>query len=215
MIGSASESVADTADTPVAFRTPPRLDIKEGVINHMKGAAKVAIVALGIAAQTTQNVPYLGAISTALTEFMKIQDEVAECKDECRATMADAQNMKSLIEKFRDKCVESGKGEGMLDGSLREAFAELESIVLECIIVLQKCKVESKRTRDRLRLYLKRSALSKSVKDCSAKMEKALQRFNTTLQVDQVVLLEHLQHSIDELREARPSNMLQIATPHI
>ena len=40
----------------------------------MKGAAKAAILALGIAAQATQNVPYLGAISTALTEFMKIQD---------------------------------------------------------------------------------------------------------------------------------------------
>ena len=40
----------------------------------MKGAVKEAILALGIAAQATQNVPYLGAISTALTEFMKIQD---------------------------------------------------------------------------------------------------------------------------------------------
>ena len=40
----------------------------------MKGAAKAAILALGIAVQATQNVPYLGAISTALTEFVKIQD---------------------------------------------------------------------------------------------------------------------------------------------
>ena len=51
-----------------------RPDIGDEVVKRLKGAARFAVVALAIAAQTTQNVPYLGAISTALTEFMKIQD---------------------------------------------------------------------------------------------------------------------------------------------
>ena len=53
-------------------------------------------------------------------------------------------------------------------------------IVLECIVALQKCKVESKRKRDRARLYLKRGGLAKSIKDCSSKMAKAVQRFNVS-----------------------------------
>ena len=51
----------------------PHLDISDEVVEKMKGAANVAILALSVAAQATQNVPYLGAISTVLTEFMKIQ----------------------------------------------------------------------------------------------------------------------------------------------
>ena len=50
-----------------------RSEISDEVKEGMKGAAKATILALTLAAQTTQNVPYLGAISTALTEFMKIQ----------------------------------------------------------------------------------------------------------------------------------------------
>jgi hypothetical protein len=38
------------------------------------GAVKIAVDVLGIVASTTQNVPYLGIISGALTEFIKIKD---------------------------------------------------------------------------------------------------------------------------------------------
>ena len=39
-----------------------------------KGSIKTAIDALAIAASLTQNLPYLGAVSSALTVFLKIQD---------------------------------------------------------------------------------------------------------------------------------------------
>ena len=39
--------------------------------------------------------------------------------------MADAKEMKKMIKRFRHKCVESGRGEGALNGSLRDAFAEI------------------------------------------------------------------------------------------
>jgi hypothetical protein len=45
-------------------------DFKDGV----DGAVKIAVDVLGIVASTTQNVPYLGIISGALTEFIKIKD---------------------------------------------------------------------------------------------------------------------------------------------
>ncbi|VDB85520.1 unnamed protein product [Peniophora sp. CBMAI 1063] len=192
--------------------TCSRLGIRDGVMENMKGAARIAIVALSIAAQTTQNVPYLGAISFALTEFIKIQDEVNQCKDECRAAIADAQTLKAIIDNFRDKCFRSGKEHGVLDESLQAAFTELEGIVLECIIYLQKCTIDYKRKRDRIFLYFKRSALAKSVRDCSAKMDKALQRFNTILQVDQVVILEDLRLAVDRLREEQPQDVMQAAS---
>ncbi|KZV59695.1 hypothetical protein PENSPDRAFT_672177 [Peniophora sp. CONT] len=192
-----------------------RLGIGDEVIEKTKGAATVAILALGIAAQVTQNVPYLGAISTALTELIKIQDEADECKDECKATMADAEEMNDLINAFREKCNESGRGDGLLNGSLCKEFAKLERVVLECILTLQKCKVGSKRKRDRVRLYLKRSELAKSVKECSSKMGKALQQFNTSLQVDQVILLQDMRLTLNKIYEAQTSNAMQAVSPAV
>jgi hypothetical protein len=42
--------------------------------DRVDGAVKIAVDVLGIVASTTQNVPYLGVISGALTEFTKIKD---------------------------------------------------------------------------------------------------------------------------------------------
>ena len=43
--------------------------------------------------------------------------------------MADAKELTQMIKRFRGRCDESGMGEGVLRGSLREAFAELEECV--------------------------------------------------------------------------------------
>ncbi|KZV63932.1 hypothetical protein PENSPDRAFT_191751 [Peniophora sp. CONT] len=158
-----------------------RLELSDELIANAKGAAKVTIVALSIAAKATQNVAYIGVISLTLTEFINIQDEVDKCKDECRATMADAHHIKSLIQKFRDECVEAGKSQGVLGRTLRELFTELERLILECILTFQQCKVASNRKKERLRLILKRGiSLVSSVKDCVMKMRRALQQFNAS-----------------------------------
>ena len=56
--------------------------------------------------------------------------EVDTCKDECKAVMADAERMNALITKFRNKCSVAGRGEGLLNEGLREAFTELEGYVI-------------------------------------------------------------------------------------
>ncbi|KZV72146.1 hypothetical protein PENSPDRAFT_371852 [Peniophora sp. CONT] len=183
------------------IRTSHRIVISEKLKENTQGAIRTTIELLSIAAQMTQSVPYLGAISTALTEFMKIQDEVDQCKDECKEAMDDAEQINALIKKFRNKCMESGREESALNETLREAFTELERIVLECITTLQKCKTDSKRKRDRLRLYWKRADLLKSVQVCAAKMGKALQRFDRTLHVDVAFLLEDIRVVVDEIRD--------------
>ena len=44
------------------------------LLDSATGAVKIAAEALQMASTVTQNVPYLGAISTALTEITKIID---------------------------------------------------------------------------------------------------------------------------------------------
>ena len=43
--------------------------------------------------------------------------------------MADAKELTQMIKRFRERCVESGMGEGVLRSSLRGAFTELEECV--------------------------------------------------------------------------------------
>ncbi|KZV71426.1 hypothetical protein PENSPDRAFT_751814 [Peniophora sp. CONT] len=177
-----------------------RLVINKKFSEHAKGAVVTALTLLSIAAQMSQGVPYLGAISTALQAFLKVHDEVEQCKDECKAAMDDAQQIASLIIKFRDRCIASGKGDSALTVTVREAFTELESILLRCITTLQKCRVDSQRKRDRLRLYWKRADLLKSVKKCAADMGKALQRFDRTLNIDIAFVLEGIDVKVDNIR---------------
>ncbi|KZV62630.1 hypothetical protein PENSPDRAFT_692326 [Peniophora sp. CONT] len=50
-----------------------RFELSENLKNDAKGAVKTAVDCLGVAASVTQNVPYLGIISGALAEFLKIE----------------------------------------------------------------------------------------------------------------------------------------------
>jgi hypothetical protein len=48
--------------------------ITQGFKDSADGAVKTAAEVLGLVASSTQNVPYLGIISGALTEFIKVKD---------------------------------------------------------------------------------------------------------------------------------------------
>ena len=48
--------------------------ISDSLQKDAKGAVKAVIDMISIAATMTQGVPYLGMVSSALTEFLKIQD---------------------------------------------------------------------------------------------------------------------------------------------
>ena len=50
------------------------LGLSDGLKKDAEGAMKTAVELLGVAASMTQNVPYLGIISGALTELLKIQN---------------------------------------------------------------------------------------------------------------------------------------------
>ena len=65
-------SLCNTRSLAVAYLSIPGLS--DGLKKDAEGALKTAVELLGVAASMTQNVPYLGIISGALTELLKIQN---------------------------------------------------------------------------------------------------------------------------------------------
>ncbi|KZV75799.1 hypothetical protein PENSPDRAFT_680781 [Peniophora sp. CONT] len=199
-----------------------RLHISKETAKNAKGAARTTVQLLGVATQMTQGVPYLGAVSAALTEFIKIQDvssinhavsldrvncrekEVDVCKEECKESMYNARQINDMIKRVRD---ESTGREGALNPRLQLAFADLERVVLESIGILAQCKVDKPGVGARLRLYARRVELGKSVQGCTVRLNNALLHFNTVLQVNQSILLEDIRDTVNKIHDGPP-------TPH-
>ena len=104
---------------------------------------KTAVELLGVAASMTQNVPYLGIISGALTELLKIQSvrrspldksatssnvvqEVVTLDEDWKAVMTFAQQIKSIVDRVRTRCEGSGSVAAALLDEFLEPLRELE-----------------------------------------------------------------------------------------
>ena len=157
-----------------------------------------------------------------------------------------------MIDSFRDKCAESGRGEGALNGSLCKAFTEFEKCVMSTAIhspTLSKhlsglCWIASwrfKRARPNPSANEIDSACISNVASLRSRLKTALpgwrRRFSgsmyvstkktinkylayiracqTTLQVDQVILLSQIKLTVDELRDMRSPGVLQSSAPVI
>ena len=131
---------------------------------------KTAVELLGVAASMTQNVPYLGIISGALTELLKIRgvrrihlkakdillivvQEVDTLDEDWRLVMTFAQQIKSVIDQVHAQCEKLGPGAGALLQSFLEPFAELErydensqTSRTQCRLRLDRCIVKSLET---------------------------------------------------------------------
>ena len=110
--------------------------------------------------------------------------------------MAVAGQMKDVVDRVRAQCENAGAGEEPLPDGLQEPLEELERHVIvfcsaslslrhsthRCIAksleTLNACKAGSERKRDRFLVYLNRSDLVGSVKQCSVDMKSALDLFN-------------------------------------
>ncbi|KZV63931.1 hypothetical protein PENSPDRAFT_738524 [Peniophora sp. CONT] len=175
-----------TISTPVTLRTDggptvPAATVKgtasrrEKVVENVKVVATTAAEVAGTVAEFTEAVPYLGAVSTALTALMTALEEVEQCKEDCRATIKDAEATEQLLQKFQTRFneLDNDKRE-----ELRRPLLDLQSIewisaVSECLETLKTLKIDSRRWIDRARLFLKRSTLQGSVKDCQRAMDRA------------------------------------------
>lgn len=119
--------------------------MRKSALENAKTAAKTAVDVMAVVAEVTENVPYLGAISAALTAFKDVldvrlhhivpalvltmnrdQQEVDVCKEDCRAATDDAKEFRDSIQKFEAKW---GRLESDGDDGLREAFDDLSRCV--------------------------------------------------------------------------------------
>ncbi|KZV62645.1 hypothetical protein PENSPDRAFT_692335 [Peniophora sp. CONT] len=172
--------------------TRTRIQLSDSLKRDAKGAVKTAVELLGVAASMTQNVPYLGIISGALTELLKIENEIDTLKSDWRLVMSLAKHIKSIIDRVRAQCEKLGADGDVLPEGLLEPLIELERCILTALEVLNTCKVGSKRFRDRARVYLNRSDLAGNVKQCRTDMEAALNLFNTKLHIIHTFKLDEM-----------------------
>ncbi|VDB92207.1 unnamed protein product [Peniophora sp. CBMAI 1063] len=200
-----AEAISPKPDQLETTKGPSRLHVSQKTKERAKGAMKTVIELLVLASAMTQNVPYLGAISAVLNAFSKMVDEVDVLKDEWSAAMQEAQMMSSMIIDFRGRCLRHAVPEQAFDEDIRRGFTYLEKAVLESIEVLSRCEVRnwtSTRILGHLRLYSARSVrsnLRQSVRDCCAKMMIARNRFDFTLQISQLTLLEDIHREIHDV----------------
>ncbi|KAJ6559632.1 hypothetical protein B0H19DRAFT_1234251 [Mycena capillaripes] len=175
--------------------TPSFVGLKETIIDNAKGAVHLAAVALSVAGSATEKVPYLGAISTVLTEVLKIIDEVDVCKSAWRNVGSKIQKVQTVVDNFRSQCVSEGMMDEELPDMIKGAFRDFEVCLLKVIKTMNACKPASKRLADRARLLYHRAELKAAAETCGTDIDLALNIFQANLQID-------LFKTIRDLRDA-------------
>ncbi|KAJ6501374.1 hypothetical protein DFH09DRAFT_1375724 [Mycena vulgaris] len=188
---------------PNSDAEPPRLvGLKETLIDTTKGAVHLAAVALSVAGSATQKVPYLGAISTVLTEVLKIIDEVDACKSAWKSVGSKIKKIQTVVDDFRSQCVGEGMTDEELPDMIKNAFKDFEVCLLKVITNMNDCKPNSKHFADRARLVYKRSELKAAATQCSNDVDSALSIFQAKLQIDLFKTIRDLRNDIGDLRSA-------------
>ncbi|KZV65974.1 hypothetical protein PENSPDRAFT_756061 [Peniophora sp. CONT] len=193
-MSTSAQNAAHGTEGQTGNVTQNRMHIHRKAIEDAKAVAKTAVGVLSMVAEATENVPYLGAVSKALTAFKGVLDEIIICKEDCKATINDAHEFKELLQKSEarwDLLESSG------DGELRKEFDDLGRSILECLETLQALKVDSKRQRDRFKLLFKRDEVQASVGKCRERIRVAKEKFNTAVALDTNFMVHglHKQHT--------------------
>ncbi|KAJ6540180.1 hypothetical protein DFH09DRAFT_1041799 [Mycena vulgaris] len=184
-----------------AADTSRLVGLKETLIDTTKGAVHLATVALSVAGSATQKVPYLGAISTVLTEVLKIIDEVDACKSAWKNVGSKIQKIQTVVDDFRSQCVGEGMTDEELPDMIKKAFKDFEVCLLKVITTMNDCKPNSKRFGDRARLIYKRSELKAAATQCGNNVNSALSIFQAKLQIDLFKTIRDLRDRVGDLRD--------------
>ncbi|KAJ6540175.1 hypothetical protein DFH09DRAFT_1283039 [Mycena vulgaris] len=184
-----------------AKETPRLVGLKETLIDTTKGAVHLAAVALSVAGSATQKVPYLGAISTVLTEVLKIIDEVDAYKSAWKNVGSKIQKIQTVVDDFRSQCIGEGMTDEELPDMIKKAFKDFEVCLLNVITTMNDCKPNSKHFGDRARLVYKRSELKAAATECGNNVDSALSIFQAKLQIDLFKTIRDLQDRVGDLRD--------------
>ncbi|KZV62699.1 hypothetical protein PENSPDRAFT_711258, partial [Peniophora sp. CONT] len=199
-----------TTSTSSAHAT--RFHIDEDTKRDAQGYLKSAIELLGVAASMTQNVPYLGIVSGILTEMIKIEDEVDTYKQEWRATMTSARQIKGVVDNIRQQCSATMHNDAVLPDVMKESFDGLEKCLVRTLEILNACQAQTankqslsrtKRLKARIRERINRKDFLNEVQYCRRGMQAALHLFNTKLQIDQSLKIHAMVPILAEVREGQ------------
>ncbi|VDB82666.1 unnamed protein product [Peniophora sp. CBMAI 1063] len=195
------------ASATIAAAHTRRTGTDKHAFENAKAAAGIALEALNLVAALGENVPYLGAIATALTAFKRVMDEVDACKEGCRAAMKDAEAFENLLYEFQ---AEWGYVESNGKDALHQAFRDAGNSVLACLYALQSAKVDSQRWRDRLKLVFKRDELQATTRECRLRMKIAKERFSMTVAMDTNRLVHRIHRHLQPVGAVRgPTSTLE------
>ncbi|KAF8130437.1 hypothetical protein K438DRAFT_2032275 [Mycena galopus ATCC 62051] len=190
---------------PPSASNPSCAKFKNNVVETAKAAVGAAASALNIAASATQNVPYLGAISTALVEVSKIIDEVEVCKSTWEDVGEKIHQIQKIVDDFRRYLEQHGGDE--LEGKIMKDFKDFDKCLMNVIVTMDKCKTTSSFTR-----FVKRSKLTAAAQKCQKDIDKALQLFQINLQIDLWKHQKEMQKLVQEMHivVTNPSHITQL-----
>ncbi|KAJ6484573.1 hypothetical protein DFH09DRAFT_1459797 [Mycena vulgaris] len=195
--------------------TPRFAQLKETLIDTTKGAVHLAAVALSVAGSASQKVPYLGAISTVLTEVLKIIDEVEACKSAWKNLGSKIQKIQTVVDDFRSQCVGEGMTDEELPDMIKTAFKDFEGCLLKVITTMNDCKPNSKRCLDRARLLYKRSELKAAATQCGNEVDSALSIFHFLIQCGGFILGQTPTDLFKTIRDLSCSASFLLPSPSI
>ncbi|KAJ6559559.1 hypothetical protein B0H19DRAFT_1145434 [Mycena capillaripes] len=116
---------------PMSNSVSRPVGLTEKLIGTANGAVHLAAGALIVAGSATQKMPYLGAISTVLTEVLKIIDEVDACKSAWKSVGSKIRKIQTVVNDFRSQCASEGMTDEELPDMIKTAFKDFESCLLK------------------------------------------------------------------------------------
>ncbi|KZV74264.1 hypothetical protein PENSPDRAFT_648107 [Peniophora sp. CONT] len=165
-----------------------------------KELAQVAVEALAVAASVTESVPYLGAVSSALTKIMAVFNELEILKSEWGAAKEDVQSIRRIVHQIRDKRqTEAGQEQTALPDTLKSLFSELEKALKGAMERLETCEFPSKRFGWRtIKNIARRGELTLEVARCRQDIKGAREDFLFGLSVHHYLSTESLRSEVTE-----------------
>ncbi|KZV63866.1 hypothetical protein PENSPDRAFT_196563 [Peniophora sp. CONT] len=185
---SATSAALDNAASP----SVPRPLLSEKRKQDIRGAVQAGVEIASFVATVTQNVPYLGVISSSLTEIMKMCDEVEECEGERKAVKGVVGEIREIVDATHRQCDELGEGDNIVPTTLVHPLARLQGCIDRTQKALDDCGLKSSEDRDgRLRAIvtqgkrLVRKVASRhkflgAMRQCRADMSSTLDLFSVS-----------------------------------
>ncbi|VDC06924.1 unnamed protein product [Peniophora sp. CBMAI 1063] len=178
---------------------------------NIKEAVQVVVEAVSFVSAVTENVPFLGAISKALTEIMKICDEVSEFDDERKAVKRVVSEIKQIVDTTRSLCDGRGMATDMIPAALVKPLTKLQECIDRTRKDIDACtsmyvvknegifRAAASRTRRFARKVINRKVFLGTMKSCREDMNSTFALFCVALHIEHTMAQDDLTKKVNVL----------------